>query len=74
MVPLSDAPRRGLVVTRSIGQEVVIEQAGQIVAVVQLSSVGGGRAGLRIRARPDVLVDRAEVYHRRRKEPAGGPR
>lgn len=71
MKNLLDAPSGGLVVTRHTGEELVIEHAGRIVAVVQVTSLRHDRAQLRIRAPADVLVDRAEVYHRRRNG-AGG--
>lgn len=72
MVSLSESPGGGLLVTRSIGEEVVIEQGGRIVAVVQVKCLRRGRAQLRIRAGADVLVDRAEVYQRRRTSAGGG--
>jgi sRNA-binding carbon storage regulator CsrA len=59
-------PEGGLILSRNLGQEIIIEVAGRIVAVVQLVDTPAPRkARLRVRAPADVTVDRAEVHARR---------
>ncbi len=73
MSDLHGLPMGGLILTRRAGQEVVIEIDGRIVALVELHDIPGrDRARIRVRAPSDVLVDRAEVYDRRRQAAAGG--
>lgn len=75
METLPGLPHGGLTLARKAGQEIVIEVAGRIVAVVQVIDTPAPRkARLRIRAPADVTVDRAEVYARRLATAAsGGP-
>lgn len=58
-------PETGLVLARQVGEQVVIEADGRIVAVVELAEATPGHARLRIRAPRDVVIARTEVYGRR---------
>ena len=61
----------GLVLFRSVGEEVVI-QAGNHEVLVVVEAAGGGRAQLRFIAQPGVQIWRSEVLGRQNEEKENG--
>jgi len=56
-----------LVLTRRVGEEIVIDGNIRITVV----DVSGERARLGVSAPPSIRVDRLEIYHRRARSQAG---
>lgn len=56
-----------LILTRRIGETLVIEFNGERVDVIPMA-VNGCQVKLGIKANPDVKIDREEVYNRKKGE------